>query len=208
MPDESTHVPSPGAADDLAAKLQSQTGAADSADAADAMRHAAETAAQIAQEIETAGSPASVTPAESAGAVAAPVESPTLADAGALAADVPASPTAPAAAVRAPATAQDTATVGTSDPSAGFAPEISRLLAIEVPIIVQLGMRRLSVGEVMRFAVGAIIEFQKPADEDLELLANNRPVGKGQAVKVGENFGLRLTASGSVRETIRALGIK
>jgi len=89
---------------------------------------------------------------------------------------------------------------------ASICPELKRLLAIDVPIIVQLGIRRLSVGEVMRFAVGAIIEFQKSAEEELELLANNRPIGKGHAVKVGENFGLRITAITSVRETIRALG--
>lgn len=94
--------------------------------------------------------------------------------------------------------------VSTPDPPS---PELKRLLAIEVPVIVQLGVRKLSVGEVMRFAVGAIIEFQKSAEEELDLLANNRPVGKGHAVKVGENFGLRVTNMGTVRETIRALGV-
>jgi flagellar motor switch protein FliN len=85
-------------------------------------------------------------------------------------------------------------------------PDVRRLLAIEVPVIVQLGVRRMTVGEVMRFAVGAIIEFSKSAEEELELLANNQPVGKGHAVKVGENFGIKLTRIGSVKETIRKLG--
>jgi flagellar motor switch protein FliN/FliY len=85
-------------------------------------------------------------------------------------------------------------------------PELRRLLAIEVPVIVQLGTRRMSVAEVMRFSVGAIIEFQKSADEDLDLLANNKPIGKGHAVKVGENFGIKLTTVGPVKETIRKLG--
>jgi len=84
--------------------------------------------------------------------------------------------------------------------------EVHRLLAIEVPVIVQLGMRRMTVGEVMRLAVGAIIEFNKSADEELELLANNKVVGKGNAVKVGENFGIKITAMGPIRETIRKLG--
>lgn len=84
--------------------------------------------------------------------------------------------------------------------------EVHRLLAIEVPVIVQLGMRRMNVGEVMRLAVGAIIEFGKSADEELDLLVNNKAVGKGQAVKVGENFGIKITRIGSVKETIRKLG--
>lgn len=84
--------------------------------------------------------------------------------------------------------------------------DVARLLAIEVPIIVQLGRRRMTVGEVMRLGVGAIVEFNKAADEELDLLANNKPIGRGHAVKVGENFGIRITTVGSVRETIRKLG--
>lgn len=90
--------------------------------------------------------------------------------------------------------------------AAPYSPEIMRLLAIEVPVIVQLGVRRMNVGEVMRFSVGAIIEFSKSAEEELELLANNRPIGKGHAVKVGENFGIKLTGISPVKETIRKLG--
>ena len=101
---------------------------------------------------------------------------------------------------------------GTADSATGAAeqhilpPELRRLLVIEVPIIVRLGLRKMPVGEVIRFAVGAIIELQKASDEDLDLLANNLPIGRGQAVKVGENFGIRLTQVGSVKETILKLG--
>ncbi|MCL2640692.1 MAG: FliM/FliN family flagellar motor switch protein [Phycisphaerales bacterium] len=84
--------------------------------------------------------------------------------------------------------------------------EVARLLAIEVPVIVQLGMRKLTVSEVMRLAVGAIIEFGKSAEEELDLLANNKAIGKGHAVKVGENFGIKVTTIGSVQETIKKLG--
>ncbi|MGN6370442.1 MAG: FliM/FliN family flagellar motor switch protein [Phycisphaerae bacterium] len=85
-------------------------------------------------------------------------------------------------------------------------PEVHRLLAIEVPVIVQLGARRLTVGEVMRLGVGAIIEFNKSAEEELDLLANNKAIGRGHAVKVGENFGIKISVIGSVKETIRKLG--
>jgi flagellar motor switch protein FliN len=98
-------------------------------------------------------------------------------------------------------------TQGASDAGGAMtSPDVQRLLAIEVPVIVQLGVRRMTVGEVMRFSVGAIIEFSKSAEEELELLVNNRPVGKGHAVKVGENFGIKLTGISSVKETIRKLG--
>jgi flagellar motor switch/type III secretory pathway protein FliN len=54
--------------------------------------------------------------------------------------------------------------------------------------------------------VGAIIEFAKSSDEPLELLINNKPIGVGEAVKVGENLGLRLTQIGDVKTVIKSMG--
>jgi flagellar motor switch protein FliN len=89
---------------------------------------------------------------------------------------------------------------------AGHPSDARRLLAIEVPVIVLLGKRRMTVGEVMRLGVGAIVEFNKSADEELDLLVNNKAIGRGHAVKVGENFGIKLSKVEPVRETIRKLG--
>jgi flagellar motor switch protein FliN/FliY len=104
------------------------------------------------------------------------------------------------------ATPASTAAPAPAAPAPAAAPEVHRLLAIEVPVIVQLGMRRLTVGEVMRLGVGAIVEFNKSAEEELDLLANNKPIGKGHAVKVGENFGIKISSISPVKETIRKLG--
>ncbi len=57
-------------------------------------------------------------------------------------------------------------------------------------------------------ANSAIVEFDKPSDSELELLINNKCIGLGQAVKVGENFGLRITRIGSLHDRITALGKK
>ncbi len=83
---------------------------------------------------------------------------------------------------------------------------LDRILAIEVPIIVQLGRRRLPLGDVVSLIPGAIIELPKGANEELELLVNNKVVGTGTAVKVGENFGLRVSRIGDARNRIQALG--
>src|SRR5688500_12780487 len=84
--------------------------------------------------------------------------------------------------------------------------DLARILSLEVPVIVKLAERKLTLGEVMRLGAGAIIEFSKNSDEPLELLVNNKAIGVGDAVKVGENFGLRITQIGDVREIIRSLG--
>ena len=91
-------------------------------------------------------------------------------------------------------------------PKAAAQPDLRRILQLEVPVIVKLAERKLTLGEVMRLGAGAIIEFSKSSDEPLELLINNKPIGVGDAVKVGENFGLKITQIGDVKEIIRSLG--
>jgi flagellar motor switch protein FliN/FliY len=84
--------------------------------------------------------------------------------------------------------------------------DLAGVLRLEVPVIVRLGERTLSVGEVLDLAPGAIIELPKNVEDELDLLVNNKQVGTGVAVKIGENFGLRITYLGDVRVRIAALG--
>lgn len=84
--------------------------------------------------------------------------------------------------------------------------ELSAALRLEVPVIVRLGERTMTVSEVTGLVPGAIIELPKNADAELDLLVNNKQIGTGVAVKVGENFGLRITYIGKVRDRIAALG--
>ncbi|MGF1634417.1 MAG: FliM/FliN family flagellar motor switch protein [Phycisphaerae bacterium] len=83
--------------------------------------------------------------------------------------------------------------------------DLNRILSIEVPVIVKLAERRLKLSEVMRLGTGAIIEFEKDSEEPLQLLINNKTIGIGEAVKVGENFGIRITQIGELRDVIEAL---
>jgi flagellar motor switch protein FliN len=84
--------------------------------------------------------------------------------------------------------------------------ELRRILHMHVPVIVKLAERKLTLAEVMRLGPGAIIEFIQSNDEPLELLINNKAIGLGDAVKVGENFGLKISQIGDVKEVIRSLG--
>ena len=84
--------------------------------------------------------------------------------------------------------------------------DVSRILKLQVPVIVQLAGNTTPLSEIMGLTTGAIIEFDKPVDSDLDLLINNKCIGQGQAVKVGENFGLRITQVGTLRDRIQAMG--
>ena len=85
-------------------------------------------------------------------------------------------------------------------------PNLAQILKLEVPIVVRLGERTMDVADVLGLVPGAIIELPKNAESELDLLVNNKAIGCGVAVKVGENFGLRLTYIGDVRDRIDAMG--
>src|SRR5204863_4193162 len=94
----------------------------------------------------------------------------------------------------------------TSPPASPGQVELQRILRLEVPVIVKLAERRLMLSEVMRLGTGAIIEFFKSSEEPLELMINNKVIGVGETVKVGENFGLRITQIGDLKQVIKSLG--
>ena len=84
--------------------------------------------------------------------------------------------------------------------------ELKRLLNIEIPIIAVMAEKTMTLKEILNLTIGSIIQLDKPAEEHLDLLVNNQRIGQGQTVRVGDNFGLKITALGSLRETIRKLG--
>lgn len=85
-------------------------------------------------------------------------------------------------------------------------PDLDRIMNIEVPIIVRLGERMMTLGEVLALAPGTIIELPNQADDELTLCVNNKAVGKGSAVKVGENFGIRISSVGDLPDRVEAMG--
>jgi flagellar motor switch protein FliN len=84
--------------------------------------------------------------------------------------------------------------------------DLAAILKLEVPVIVLLGTRPMRLEDVTALVPGAIVELPKQSDEELELLVNNKVIGVGKAVKVGENFGIRLTFVGDVQSRIVAMG--
>lgn len=84
--------------------------------------------------------------------------------------------------------------------------DTARILRLEVPVICLLGERKMALGDVVSMQPGGIIELPKKSDEELTLVVNNRPVATGTAVKVGENFGIKLTYIGDVKARIEAMG--
>jgi flagellar motor switch protein FliN/FliY len=77
----------------------------------------------------------------------------------------------------------------------GMLPNYAKsLLRIKVPVIVTLAAKKQPVGRIMELGPGSIIQFDKSCEEMLEMHVNEQLVGQGEAVKVGDKFGIRLTS--------------
>jgi flagellar motor switch/type III secretory pathway protein FliN len=73
-------------------------------------------------------------------------------------------------------------------------PYTRSLLRIEVPLRVTLASAKLPLKRILELGPGSIIPFTKSCEEPLTLSASNYDVAVGEAVKVGDQFGLRITS--------------
>ncbi len=84
--------------------------------------------------------------------------------------------------------------------------DISSILALEVPVIVHLAERPITLEAVLKLTPGSILELSKNSEDELSILVNNRQIGKGLAVKIGENFGIEVTEINDSSERVKAMG--
>lgn len=84
-----------------------------------------------------------------------------------------------------------------SPPSGRPSSTIDLLSDVEIEVTVELGRKRLSIGEVTRLDVGSVIELDTLAGEPLTVYANGRQIATGEVVVVDGSFGVRIqTLSG------------
>lgn len=79
------------------------------------------------------------------------------------------------------------------------------LLKVRVPVVVTLATTQRPLKRILELSPGAIIQFSKPCDEPLTLSIGNREVAVGDAVKVGDKFGLKITSMVMPEERFWAL---
>lgn len=85
-------------------------------------------------------------------------------------------------------------------------PDIKSIVSLEVPLVVVLGERPLKIQDIRNWVPGSIVELGKEADDDLEVRVNNKSIGNGTAVKIGENFGVKISYIGDPKDRINAMG--
>lgn len=85
--------------------------------------------------------------------------------------------------------------------------DIDRVLDVTVELTVELGRRRIRIGEVVGLGPGSVVEFPKAADEPLDIRVNDQLVAKGEAVVIDGRYGVRVTEVVSPNERLRTSGL-
>ncbi len=75
----------------------------------------------------------------------------------------------------------------------GDAGSLDFLMDVPLMVTVELGRRRMPIGEILDLVKGSVIELGKVAGEPLDVRVNDRLVARGEAVVVNEKFGVRVT---------------
>ena len=66
------------------------------------------------------------------------------------------------------------------------------LMGVELKVTVRFGQRRMTLGEVLDLASGAVVELDRGVQEPVDLLLDNKVIARGEVVVVEGNYGLRL----------------
>jgi len=81
----------------------------------------------------------------------------------------------------------------TPEPIAPARDRYSRaVLAIKTPVSVTLAHKKCSLDRIIGLVPGAMLTFDAHCDEPLTLEAGGKPIATGEAVKIGDKFGLRI----------------
>ncbi|MGD8285224.1 MAG: flagellar motor switch protein FliN [Desulfobacterales bacterium] len=79
------------------------------------------------------------------------------------------------------------------------------ILDIPLEVTVELGRTKMLINDLLKLGQGSVIELSKLAGESLEILANQKPIARGEVVVVNEKYGVRLTEVISPMERIERL---
>ena len=97
------------------------------------------------------------------------------------------------------------ATTGSNSAAVDSSVNMEFLLDISLDVTVELGRTKMLINDMLKLGQGSVIELSKLAGESLDILANQKPIARGEVVVVNEKYGVRLTEVLSPTERIERL---
>ena len=80
------------------------------------------------------------------------------------------------------------------------------VMDVPIEVTVEIGRRSMKIADILRLGPGSVLELDKVSGEPLDIYVNGRLIARGEAVVVGDHYGVRLTEVLVVDESGRSRG--
>jgi flagellar motor switch protein FliN/FliY len=87
-----------------------------------------------------------------------------------------------------------------------FEVNIDSLLDVSVEITVEIGRTKLTIGDLLSLSKGSIVELNRLAGASVDILVNEKLLGRGEIVLVNERLGVRVIEIVTPKERVQELG--
>ena len=77
---------------------------------------------------------------------------------------------------------------------------LGMLRDVNVEVTLEIGRKGMKIADVVKLTTGATVELDKAAGDPIDIYINGRLLGRGEAVVIGDRYGVRVT------EIIQPLG--
>lgn len=82
---------------------------------------------------------------------------------------------------------------------------IERILDLKLELSVVIGRTKMSLRDILNLNKGSLIELDTLADQDVEILIDNKVLAYGKVVVVDLNFGVKVTSIVSEEDMVKSL---
>ncbi|MCJ0081974.1 FliM/FliN family flagellar motor switch protein [Clostridioides difficile] len=82
---------------------------------------------------------------------------------------------------------------------------IQRILDLKLELSVVIGRTKMTLRDILNLHKGSLIELDTLADQDVEILIDNKILAYGKVVVVDLNFGVKITSIVSEEDMVKSL---
>lgn len=75
----------------------------------------------------------------------------------------------------------------------GSTANLNLLLDVTLSLTVELGRTQMYIKDVLQLSEGTIVELDKNVGEELDILANGKPIGRGKLIVIDDYYGIHIT---------------
>jgi len=72
-------------------------------------------------------------------------------------------------------------------------PDDDLVFDIPLTLALEVGRASLTIRELLKLAVGSVVELDRPAGEPLDIRVNGRLISRGEVVAINDRYGVRFT---------------